>query len=162
MAGIAQKRTKLSGKWYEAGEIVPSELCSRRLVDLGLIAIIPDDSPAAGGGATAVELERTKKELADALAALEAARVPAPLPAFNPDEHKVDEVLAYVEGAPDDVERVRNAEAGGQARKTLLKSLDDLLAAQSDPADVDDDDAESQDAAGESQDGADEDGEPQP
>lgn len=38
MGGIAQRRVKLSGQWYEAGEPVPDELVDERLVMLGLVA----------------------------------------------------------------------------------------------------------------------------
>lgn len=42
------------------------------------------------------------------------------VPEFNPAEHSVADVLAYLAEHPDDVDRVRALEADGKARKTIL------------------------------------------
>lgn len=39
---------------------------------------------------------------------------------FNPSEHKVDEVLAYLDGNPSDAERVIEAEKAGQNRVSIV------------------------------------------
>jgi hypothetical protein len=38
---------------------------------------------------------------------------------FDPDEHGVKEVNAYIQSHPDDAERVLEAEAAGRGRKTI-------------------------------------------
>jgi hypothetical protein len=42
---------------------------------------------------------------------------------FDPAEHTVAEVLAYIEEHPEEAEAVRAAEASGKARQTVLKSI---------------------------------------
>ncbi|MCI7690317.1 MAG: trigger factor, partial [Trueperella pyogenes] len=66
----------------------------------------------------------TKKAKALAEAPAESA-AEAPAGDFDPAEHKVDEVLAYVESA-DDTEKARvlEAEKNGKARKTLITKLE--------------------------------------
>ncbi|UVJ56365.1 trigger factor [Trueperella pyogenes] len=66
----------------------------------------------------------TKKAKAVAEAPAESA-AEAPAGDFDPAEHKVDEVLAYVESA-DDAEKARvlEAEKNGKARKTLITKLE--------------------------------------
>jgi hypothetical protein len=51
-----------------------------------------------------------------------AGRLPAPAPkqAYDPGDHTVAEVLAYLEAHPDQAEAVLEAEAAGKARTTLL------------------------------------------
>ncbi|MEO6571024.1 MAG: hypothetical protein ABIO83_05705 [Ilumatobacteraceae bacterium] len=39
--------------------------------------------------------------------------------AFNPDDHTVEEVQAYLDDHPDDADRVLAAEADGKGRKSL-------------------------------------------
>lgn len=46
---------------------------------------------------------------------------------FDPNDHKVDEVKAYVNEHPDDAARVLEAEKAGQNRTTLVSSLEDGL-----------------------------------
>ncbi len=123
MVAIAQRRAKLSGQWYDRGAEVPDELVTDRLVGMGFVA-----RAASSSGASDLEVEKLRRELAEARAALEEAGVDVPGPAFDPSAHKVDEVLAYVDGAPDDAERVRAAEAAGKSRATLLAALDERLA----------------------------------
>lgn len=50
---------------------------------------------------------------------IEAVQAPA-VSGFDPGEHSVAEVLAYLADNPDDAERVIAAEAAGKARKTIL------------------------------------------
>lgn len=40
---------------------------------------------------------------------------------FDPSKHTVKEVQAYLDGNPDDADRVLDAERAGQARTTLLE-----------------------------------------
>jgi hypothetical protein len=47
-----------------------------------------------------------------------------PVEAFDPSEHSVHDVLAYVEEHPDERDAVRAAERGGKGRVTLLSALD--------------------------------------
>lgn len=42
---------------------------------------------------------------------------------FDPSAHTVDDVLAYVDEHPDDIERVAAAERRGKSRSTLLDAL---------------------------------------
>ncbi len=148
MAYIAQRAGRISGKDYSPGDAVPADAVGSdeyTLVRLGYIAVAPDSS-ADADVALRAELEQTKAELAAALALLdEAGMDPPPAPSFDPDEHTVAEVTAHADANPDDVARVRAAEAAGQARKTLLADLDRRLAGDS----SEDDDAED-DGAGES------------
>lgn len=134
MPGVAQRRTKLGGTWYDRGAAVPDEMVTSRTVGLGLVAAA---APAGSEGDMA-ELEATKAQLEAALDRLTAAGVStdglvSPAPAFDPGEHKVDEVLAHVDANPDDLGRVLDAELGGKARKTLL---DDLARRQDEAADA--------------------------
>lgn len=43
--------------------------------------------------------------------------------AYDPAQHNVDEVLAYVAEHPDERQPILDAETAGQARKTLLEAL---------------------------------------
>jgi hypothetical protein len=121
--GVAQRRTKLSGQWYDRGQIVPDELVTGRNVASGLVVrSAPSDADMAA------ELEATKAELAAVRAQLEEAGVTLNAgddgQPFDPGEHKVDEVLAHVDADPDDLGRTLDAELGGKARKTLLDELE--------------------------------------
>jgi nucleotide-binding universal stress UspA family protein len=121
--GVVQRRTKLSGQWYDKGASVPEELVTGRNVASGLVVrSAPSDQDLAA------ELAATKAELAAALARLEEAGITLDGDAdgqpFDPGEHKVDEVLAYVDANPDDLGRTLDAELGGKARKTLLDELE--------------------------------------
>jgi hypothetical protein len=122
--GVAQRRTKLSGQWYDKGASVPEELVTGRNVASGLVV---RSAPAGSDQDLAAELEATKAELAAALARLEEAGITLDGDddgqPFDPGEHKVDEVLAHVDANPDDLGRVLDAELGGKARKTLLDEL---------------------------------------
>ena len=122
MPGVTQRRTKLSGQWYEKGETVPDELVTGRNVATGLVV-----RSAASDEDVKAELEATKAALESALDRLTAAGVSTEgivsAPAFDPADHKVDEVLAHVDANPDDLGRVLDAELGGKARKTLLDDL---------------------------------------
>lgn len=62
MGGVAQRRIKLGGTWYDRGAVVPDEMVTARTVNLGLVA-------AAATG----DLEQTKAELAEAVERAEAA-----------------------------------------------------------------------------------------
>jgi hypothetical protein len=53
----------------------------------------------------------------------------APSEGFDPSEHTVPEVIAYVEENPDELEAVYVAEGADKARSTLLSKLDELAAA---------------------------------
>ena len=55
-----------------------------------------------------------------------AGRIPAGevAPAYDPGQHTVTEVLAHVEQHPDQAQTIRDAEADGKARSTLLTGLD--------------------------------------
>lgn len=53
-----------------------------------------------------------------------AALLAADAESFDPGEHTVADVLAYVEEHPDQKAAVRKAERKGQGRVTLLRSLD--------------------------------------
>jgi hypothetical protein len=134
MPGVAQRRTKLGGTWYDRGAPVPDELVNARTVAL---ALVTPSAPQASKGEAALraELESTKAELAAALALLDEAGMDTPaVPSFDPDEHTVAEVTAHADAHPEDVARVRATEAAGQARKTLLAALDERLAAAGDQA----------------------------
>lgn len=61
MAGVAQRRIKLGGTWYDRGAAVPDEMVTARTVGLGLVA------------ASSGDLEQTKAELAEALERAKAA-----------------------------------------------------------------------------------------
>lgn len=75
-------------------------------------------APAKAAKAERADKAEKKAKKAEAPAAENAG-------AFDPAEHKVDEVLAYVEGA-DDAEKARvlEAEKNGKARKTLISKLE--------------------------------------
>ena len=49
---------------------------------------------------------------------------PAPPPAFDPAEHTVDDVLAYVAAHPTQRAAVRLLEEAGKQRTTILRALD--------------------------------------
>ncbi len=139
MPGIVQRRTKLSGRWYDKGEAVPDELVTGRNVATGLVV-----RSAASDETLAAELESTRAELAEVKAQLAAVRDQAGAVAariqgagasatdasddygspFDPSEHTVPEVLAHVDAEPDDLGRVLDVELGGKARKTLLDDLE--------------------------------------
>ncbi len=127
MPGVAQRRTKLAGTWYDRGAAVPDELVTSRTVGLGLVAAAsgPDGSDDSD---LAAELEATKAKLAAAEARLTEAGISLDEgngdgQPFDPAEHKVDDVLAHADANPDDLGRVLDAELGGKARKTLLDEL---------------------------------------
>lgn len=42
---------------------------------------------------------------------------------YNPGDHKVDEIKAYVEEHPEEAQAVLEAEQGGENRSTLVKAL---------------------------------------
>jgi hypothetical protein len=48
---------------------------------------------------------------------------PTPLAAFQPGQHTITEVLAYVDEHPDDLDRVLVAEIDGAHRTTLVGAL---------------------------------------
>lgn len=52
-----------------------------------------------------------------------AGRLPLP-EVFDPGDHTVAEVLAYVEEHPDQTDAIREAEQDGKARTTLLTALE--------------------------------------
>ena len=154
MSGVAQRRTKLGGTWYDRGATVPDELVTARTVGLGLVTAAAS-SAAGGSDDLAAELEATKTALESALDRLTAAGVstegiaaggPAAAPAFDPGDHTVGDVLAHVDANPDDLGRVLDAELGGKARKTLL---DELCRRQDEAAGGDDNDDTGGDAGGE-------------
>ncbi len=128
MPGVAQRRTKLGGTWYDRGAPVPDELVNARSINMGLVAV---SSPASGsrsaGDDLAAELESTKAQLAAALARLEEAGISIDggedAQPFDPGEHTIDDVQAHLDATPDDLGRVLDAELGGKARKTLLDDL---------------------------------------
>lgn len=68
MPGVAQRRTKLSGQWYDKGAAVPDELVTGRNVAMGLVV-----RSAESDETLATQLEETKAELAAALERAEAA-----------------------------------------------------------------------------------------
>lgn len=120
MPGVAQRRTKLGGTWYDRGAVVPDEVITARTVAMGMVAV-------SESGDDRAEVERLKAELAAANAKLAEAGLLEDDSAgdrFDPAEHKVDEVLAHVDANPDDLDRVIDAELGGKARKTLLDDLE--------------------------------------
>jgi hypothetical protein len=47
---------------------------------------------------------------------------------FDPGAYTVADVLAYVDEHPDEAAAVRDAEAAGKARVTLLEALDAMVA----------------------------------
>jgi putative intracellular protease/amidase len=148
--GVAQRRTKLGGTWYDRGAPVPDELVTARTIHLGLVA--PSSVPAAGDD-QASELKATKAALEAALDRLTAAGVSTEgivsAPAFDPAEATVPEVLAHVDSDPDDLGRVLDAELGGKARKTLLDDLARRLDEAGDSSDGDDPDDTGGNAGGE-------------
>lgn len=46
---------------------------------------------------------------------------------FDPAAHKVDEVLGYIAGHPDEAAAALEAERGGKARKSLIEALEQLV-----------------------------------
>ncbi len=143
MPGVAQRRTKLGGVWYDRGAPVPDELVNARTIALRLVApAAPADGGSESEAALRAELEQTKAALESALDRLTAAGVsteglvsggPGAEATFDPGDHTVPDVLAHVDANPDDLGRVLDAELGGKARKTLL----DDLARRQDEADDD-------------------------
>ena len=140
MAYIAQRSGRISGTDYAPGDAVPVDAVGSdeyTLVRLGYIAVVPDGAVAGDDRAALVaELEEAKSRLAAAEARLAESGIDVPpAPSFDPGEHTVAEVAAHVDNHPDDLARVRAAEAAGQARKTLLAELDRRLASAEEAAD---------------------------
>lgn len=87
MPGVAQRRTKLGGQWYDRGAVVPDEVITDRTVSMGLV--VRSSSSGEEAEELAAELERTKAELAETrrrLADAEGRKAPAPGRAKRPPE----------------------------------------------------------------------------
>lgn len=109
MPFIALRPCRIDGVDYQENEVVPDHVNSRQTVAFGVVSPIPEAAAAGirAGTASAVE-------------------------AFDPGEHTVAEVLAYLDANPDQLERVTDAELSGKARKTLLDALDERRPAEPD------------------------------
>ncbi len=44
---------------------------------------------------------------------------------FDPNQHTVDEVLAYIESAPDERDAILRAEQAGKSRKSIIEALEE-------------------------------------
>jgi ABC-type nitrate/sulfonate/bicarbonate transport system substrate-binding protein len=109
MGWIAQAPRRISGVDYQPGDPVPDSAVnegvgSQVLVALGVISYVPDA----------------------AVAGIQAGQ-PATVAAFDPAEHTVADVLAYLDANPDQAERVMEQEQDGKARKTLLDAIEERL-----------------------------------
>lgn len=97
---VVQRTTRFNGVEYQAGDPAPpaDELGNvKRLVSLGLIAAVQPGSTAAMTRA---------------------------VDTWDPSTATVESALAFVLAHPEQLERIRRAEAEGKARGTLLTDLD--------------------------------------
>jgi len=93
---IAQGSTRLSGKQYHSGDVVPDKEVTRSLLDMGLVINVPS--------ATVDEITGN----------------------FDPTEHTVAETLGYVERHEDKADEVYRAESAAEKpRVTILRHLEE-------------------------------------
>jgi hypothetical protein len=93
-------------------------------------APLPDGDGEPAEGSDAPEGDADTGEAGDDAA--DAGEGDAEAAAFDPADHTINEVLAYLEDHPDDLEAVIAAEGQGKARSTLLAQLEAMATAPDD------------------------------
>lgn len=110
MAYVAQRRTRLSGVDYVPGDVVPVDVVTGHVRNLGLVSFVPDtalkpstdDDPTTDGGGD-------------------------PAIGFDPGTLTVAEVLDMVGNDPTIAAAVLDAELAGKNRTTLVQALVALI-----------------------------------
>lgn len=97
---------------------VPRDERGRRIKNAPLVRVEPDIiDPISIEVPLRADLDAEEPTTEDSPTALLGVVSPA---RFDPSEHSVAEVLAYLADHPEDRERVVEAEAQGKARKTII------------------------------------------